>query len=89
MVINLFRGSKFNDLACIDNGDLFTHLRNDAQIMGDHQHRGVELFSQLLHHLQDLSLDRHIQRGRWLIGEKKFRLTRKRHGNDHTLLHAP
>ena len=56
--------------------------------MRDHDHGRVVFALQLVHHLQDLRLDRHVQRRGRLVGNQQLRLTHQRDGNDHALLHT-
>ena len=57
--------------------------------MGNQDDGRVDFLLQLLHHIQNLRLNGHIQgRGR-LIGQQKLRLAGQGHCYDHTLLHTP
>ncbi len=56
--------------------------------MGDEQDRHAEILLQLPHQVEDLRLDRNIERGRRLIGDQQRRLADHRHGNHHALAHA-
>jgi hypothetical protein len=38
--------------------------------------------------IQNLRLDRHVERGGRFVGHEQFRLARQRHGDHHALLHA-
>ena len=53
--------------------------------MGNHQNRRAGLFTQVEHQVDDLRLNRHIERSRWLIGDEQFGHTRQRHSDHHTL----
>ena len=44
---------------------------------------------QFAQQLQDLRLQRHVQRRRRLVGDQQFRLSDQRHGDQHALAHAP
>ena len=77
-----------NDLTGIYYGYLIAYLCDDPQVVGDHDHGGAELLSQLLHGLQYLGLDGHIQSRGGLVGNQKLRVAGQGHGDDHTLLHS-
>ena len=62
--------------------------RDDAQVVRDHQHRDAELARQPLHQLEDLRLDRHVERGGRLVGDEQLRIARERHRDHHALAHA-
>ena len=50
--------------------------------------RGVELRLELSHELEHLRLDRHVERGRGLVGDEKLGAAGQGNGDDHALLHA-
>lgn len=77
-----------DDLAGVHDRDLVTGLRYDAEVMRDHDHRGAELFLQLVHHCKYLRLYCHIERRCRLVGNQKLRGTGERHRDDDTLFHA-
>ena len=56
--------------------------------MGDHDHRHPHLALQLFNEVKNLSLNRDIQCGGWLIRDQQIRLADERHGDDHPLAHA-
>ena len=58
-----------NDLACIHNVDIIGNLRNDAQIVRDIDNRQLPFFLNLLNQLQNLRLNRNIQRRRRLVAD--------------------
>ncbi len=79
----------FHDQPVVHHSHPIGDAAHDAQIVGDEQHRHGELPLQLLHQLEDLSLDGHIQsRGR-LIGDQQPRLVDQSHGDHHPLTLAP
>ena len=43
---------------------------------------------QLAQQVEDLRLDRHVERGRRLVGDQQLRLAGQRHGDHHALAHA-
>ncbi len=83
-----FDRAGFHDLAVIDHDHLVGHVGDDAEIVGDEQHRHAELVLQVAQQLQDLRLDRHVERGRRLVGDQKRRLADQRHRDHRALAHA-
>ena len=75
-------------LICTDDGDLLAHLGHNAQVMGDHDDGHAQLVAQVVHQLQDLCLDRHVQRGGRLVGDQQLRLTGQRNGDHNALAHT-
>ena len=60
---------------------------HDAQVVRDDQHRDPEAPREVLHELEDLGLDRHVERGGRLVGEDQRRVARDRHRDHHPLAH--
>ena len=58
---------------------------HDQKVMGDEQVRNSQLFLQVLEHVDDLSLDRHIQRRYCLVADNELRLGRKCPGDADSL----
>ncbi len=58
------------------------------QIVGDEHDRSSRTLLHLAHQLQNLRLDRHIQRRRRLVGDLYFGIAGQRHCNHHPLAHA-
>ena len=71
--------------AVIQHHDLVGHVGDDAEIVRDEQDRHAELGLELLHELQDLRLDRDVERGRRLVGDQQGRPAHQRH-RDHRAL---
>ena len=78
----------FNDLTGIHYGDPLGHLRHDSEIMGDQEDGCVEICFQIVHEIQDLSLNRDIQRGCGFIGDDQVRIAGQGHCYHHPLPHA-
>ena len=74
-----------DDAAGIHHSDLLAHLGNHAEVVGDEQDRQPELLLHRSEERQDLRLDRHIERGRRLIGDKEPRSAYQSHRNHHPL----
>ena len=74
-----------DDLAIVHDAHPVGHLAHDAEIMGDEQHRHVELGLELRQQLEDLRLDGDVERGGGLVGDEQVGLVGKRHGDHHAL----
>ncbi len=74
--------------ARIHHNYLVTQLRHHPEIVGDEDDGHAGLGLQLLHQLQDLGLDGHIQRRGRLVADEQRRLAGERHGDHHPLAHA-
>jgi hypothetical protein len=64
-----------------------TCLRDDAHIVGDHQHGDAELVFQPREQPQDLRLDGHVQGGGRLVGDQQLRGAGQRDRDHHPLAH--
>ena len=56
--------------------------------MGDQHDRHAELRLHLAQQVEDLRLDRHVERGRRLVGDQQFGAAGQRHRDHHALAHA-
>ncbi len=72
----------FDDLTGRHDADLIRHLSDDRQVMGDQQQRHPEAVAQIFEELQDVRLDRHVERRRRLVGDQNVGLVGNRH-RDH------
>ena len=78
----------FHDLSSVHNKDPVTEAGHHAQIVGDHDHRGIHFFLHIPDQLQNLRLNGHVQsRGR-LVGNDELRIVGQSDGNDDPLAHA-
>jgi hypothetical protein len=76
-----------DDPAGIHHHDLVTGLGDHAEIVGDEQDRHPELALQRAEQIEDLGLDRDVERGGRLVGDQQVRLARERHRDHHALAH--
>ena len=84
-----FGHRRFLDLAPgIHDHDALGDFGDDAEIMGDQDDRGTDAALEIQHQLQDLRLDRHVERRGRLVGDQEFRVAGERHGDHHALAHA-
>ena len=58
------------------------------EIVGDHHQGCVRVAHQLLEQLEDLGLDRHVERRGGLVGDQHARATGESHGDQGPLAHA-
>ena len=62
--------------------------RHDPEVVRDHDERDAEIARKILHELQDLRLDRHIERRRRLVRDDELRIARERDRDHDALAHA-
>ncbi len=74
----LIRRRIFNDAAEIHDGDLGRDVPHDGEIMGDEQIGQPELVLQVLEQVDDLALDRHVERGDGLVADDQLRIDAER-----------
>ena len=60
-----------DDLAGVHDRDVVGLLGDHAEIMGDQQQRHADLLLQLFHQIENLRLDRHVERGGRLVGDQE------------------
>ena len=77
-----------DDLAGVHHCDPIAHLGDHPEVVGDQDDRGAGLVAQIAHEVEDLGLDRHVERGGGLVGDQQLGLARKRH-RDHDPLRHP
>src|SRR5690606_7152972 len=82
---DLRRRAGLDDLALRHHADAVGDLAHDAEIMGNEQHRQATVALQIGQELQDLRLNRDVERRGWLVGNQELRLVGKGHG-DHDAL---
>ena len=75
-------------LAGIHHQHAGADIGDDAEIVADQDHRGAEIGVQPAQQVEDLRLDRHVQRGGRLIGDQQRRLVGEAHRQHHALPHA-
>ncbi|MMZ62014.1 hypothetical protein D1872_241970 [compost metagenome] len=77
----------FHDLTGIHHRHPVTHFSHDSQVMGNKNNRGSPLLLQLLHQLENLRLNRHVQSRRRFIRNQNIRVGRHRHRDQYALPH--
>ena len=88
VVEELARLGLLDDPAGVHDDDLVGDVGDDAEIVRDQDHRRVELVLQAADQLDDLRLDRHVERGRRLVGDQHVRVAGERHRDHRPLAHA-
>ena len=78
---NIGRAALLDDDAVLHDGDLLAHVRGDAQVVRDEQHRQVEGGAQLVQQVEHLLLHRHVERRHRLVGDDQLRLHGERAGD--------
>src|SRR5437588_13119214 len=71
----------FDDLAEIHHRDTMGHVLDDREIMTDEQQRQAELLLKILEQVDDLRLDRDVERGDRLVADDQLGLGRERARN--------
>ncbi len=77
-----------NLAAGIHDHDALGDFSNHAEIMGDQNDRRADTALEVEHQLQDLRLDRHVQRRGRLVGNQELGVAGECHGDHHALAHA-
>ena len=88
LIENLVDRTGLEHLTCVHHDDLVCHACNDAEIVRDQYQRHACLLLQIGDEIENLSLNRYIQRGCWLVRDEHGGLARQRHGNHCALQHA-
>ena len=86
--IELTRLGGLHDAAAIHDRDTIGVARDHAEIMRDQQQRRAGLTRNFFQEIQNLRLNRDVQRGGRLVGDDETRLTGQRHRNHDALAHA-
>ena len=88
VVEQLFYIRKLDDLSCVQNGNTVSDIRYDTKVVGNKHDGIVILFLKVLDQLQDLRLNRNIQRSCRLIADEDLRTAGKCNRNNDTLSHT-
>ena len=83
------RARRFDDASGIHDDHAVGVPRDHAEVVRDEQDRHPELLLQAVEQLENLRLNRDVQRRRRLIGNQHLRVADERHRNHHALPHPP
>ena len=79
----------FLNLAAVHHRHPVARFGDDRQVVGDEEDRGAGAPRlQLQHQIENLRLNRHVQRRRRLVGDDERRVQHQRHRDHHALAHA-
>ena len=76
--VELVGVGQLDDLAEVHHRDAVAHVAHDGEVVGDEDQRQPELALQVAQQVEDLRLDRHVERGDRLVGDDQLRLERER-----------
>ena len=88
VVEDLVERALLHDAARVHHGDPVGDVGHHAEVVGHEDHRGAGLVAQLADALEDLRLDRHVERGGRLVGDQHARVAREGQRDHHALAHA-
>ena len=74
-----------DDLAGVHDGDGVRDLGDERQVVAHEDHREAKLFLQAVQKLDDLFLDRHVERRRRLVADDQLWVARQGHSDEHAL----
>jgi hypothetical protein len=83
-----YRGP-FDQLASIHHPDIVTHLGDNADVMGNKDHRQTAALLNVLEQIEILCLNGHIKAGGRLIGNEQLWLAGNTDSAHNALAHAP
>ena len=86
IVEQLFYVRKLDDLSCVQNGNTVCDIRYDTKVVGNKHDSVVVLILKILDQLQDLCLNRNVQRSCRLIADEDLRTAGKCNRNNDTLI---
>ncbi len=72
----------------VHHGDVLAEFAHDREVVADEDDRQIELDAQLVDQVEDLRLDRDVERGRRFVAEQYRRFGGERHGDGDALAHA-
>ena len=85
---NVLTRSALHDDAGIHDSNLLCDICHNTEIMCDHDDGCLIFLLQILNNIENLSLNCHIECGRWLVTDQNFRLTGKCNRDHNTLTHT-
>ncbi len=88
LVDDLVHRADLGDAAGVHHRHAVAGLGDHAHVVRDQHHRCAALTAHALEQLDDLRLDRHVERGGRLVGHDQLGLGRQRQRDHHALAHA-
>jgi len=82
---NFLRRARLNQIAQMQHADSVGNVLDHAQIVGNEQIRATGLGLNVLHQVDDLRLNRNVERGNTFVGDYEFRLHDQGAGNSDAL----
>ena len=79
--------SLLDEATGVEDADPGAHLRDDAEVVADEEHRRVQLGLELRDEVEDLGLHRRVEPCRRLVENQQRGIFRERHRDHDTLLH--
>ena len=86
--VEVFDRRLFDDETGVHHDHAIRQPRHHAQVVRDPDDGHPDFVPEAFDEVGDLGLDRHIQRGRRLIGDQELRVAAQAHGDHHALAHA-
>ena len=77
-----------DDLAGVHHHHPVGARGDHAEVVRDQDHRHLQVAAQAVDQVEDLRLDRHVERGRRLVGDQQLRRAGERHRDHHALAQA-
>ena len=71
----------FDDSAAVHHGDGVAHSADDSEIVGDEEIGKAKVALQVFEQIEDLRLDRHVERGYRFVADDQLRIERDRTGD--------
>ena len=82
---DVFERPALHHLAAVHDDYFLGNVGDDTEVVGDQQHRHAEFVPKVDHQPQNLRLDRHVERGRRLVGDQQRGTADQRHRNHRPL----
>src|SRR5437879_3678701 len=88
VLVDVSHAPPLDDLPGIHDRHRVARLRHDAEVVGNQDHREIELALESLEEFEDLRLDHDVQRGHRFVRDHDSRIAREGHRDHHALPHA-
>src|SRR5881296_2426141 len=88
VLVDVPHAAALHDLPGVHDRHRVARLRHDAEVVGDQDHREVELALESLEEFEDLRLDHDVQRGHRFVRDHDPRIACEGHGDHDPLPHA-